>query len=379
MWRFPGYEIDTPIDWDHLCETYSWIEDMKGVDQDSIWHSEGDVFVHTQMVIESLISSEAYIKLTTRDKHIVFTAALMHDIEKRSTTKVEIQDGVERIVSPNHAKKGAKTVREILYTELNVPYRTRESIVNLVSYHGLPLWCIEKHNPQHAVVEVSLLCNTYLLELLARADIDGRICEDKESVILKIDLFKELCIENDCYRIKRSFDDDLSRYSYLNKPENGLDYNPYYDKEYVVSMLCGLPGSGKDHLLSKIIYNTNNTNVNIVSLDDIRRDLKIKPTDKKGNGKVIQIAKERVKEYLRSKTSFYFNATNITSDMRSKWVKLFNDYNAYVNITYIEVPYKQLLKQNSNREYPVPENVIKKLIKKMDIPTDKEGHQVIKI
>ena len=92
--------------------------------------------------------------------------------------------------------------------------------------------------------------------------------------------------------------------------------------------------------------------------------------------KIITVAKEKAKEFLRAKTSFVFNATNITKDMRSRWIGLFTDYNAKVKIIYIEVPYKTLLKQNSDREHKVPENVIDKLIGKLEMPDFKEAHEV---
>jgi predicted kinase len=140
-------------------------------------------------------------------------------------------------------------------------------------------------------------------------------------------------------------------------------------------MLCGLPGTGKDFFIKK----PENTmdDLPILSLDDIRREHKIKPTDKKGNGQVIQMGKEKAKEYMRSKTNFIYNATNITSDMRSKWISLFNDYGAYVKIVYLEVPYETLLSQNKNREYPVPDDIVEKMIGKLDVPTYKEAHNVI--
>ena len=51
-------------------------------------------------------------------------------------------------------------------------------------------------------------------------------------------------------------------------------------------------------------------------------------------------------------------------------------YKAKVKIVYIEVPYKILLKQNSNREHKVPENIINKLIGKLEIPDLREAHEV---
>ena len=62
--------------------------------------------------------------------------------------------------------------------------------------------------------------------------------------------------------------------------------------------------------------------------------------------------------------------------MRSRWIGLFSDYNARVKILYIEVPYKTLLKQNADRDNKVPENVLHKLINKLEIPDIKEAHDV---
>ncbi len=79
---------------------------------------------------------------------------------------------------------------------------------------------------------------------------------------------------------------------------------------------------------------------------------------------------------MRARQSFVFNATNITSDMRAKWISLFIEYGGRVKIIYLEVPYKQLLSQNHNREHKVPEKVVESLIAKLEIPTPKEAHEI---
>jgi predicted kinase len=57
-----------------------------------------------------------------------------------------------------------------------------------------------------------------------------------------------------------------------------------------------------------------------VSLDDIRGELDVDPTD--NQGEVVQLARERYREFLRSKTSFAFNATNILKLTRGRWIDL---------------------------------------------------------
>lgn len=370
IWKFPEYEVEKPINWDSIEVKYSWFGDMRGVPQDSEWHAEGDVFTHTKMVVEALTALPEFKSLSEQDKHILFTSALLHDVEKRSTTTTEEIEGKERIVSPRHAKKGEFTARKFLYVDLETPFHIREQIAKLVRLHGLPLWAIQKPDPNKEVIRASLVVNTSHLSMLAKADVLGRICADKDDILLRMELFNELCLDNECFGKPRHFESDYGRYLYLNKSEVAPDYVPFDDLKFDVNVLCALPGSGKD------TYIRNHPELPVLSLDSIRREYKVNPTDKKGNGKIIQLGKEKAKELLRSRVSFVFNATNITSDMRSKWIALFMSYGARVRITYIEVPYKVLLAQNRNREYMVPEDVIVSLIGKLEVPTVQEAHEV---
>ncbi len=371
IWKFPKYEINKPINWDSIESEYDWFREMKGVSQDKEWHEEGDVFTHTKMVVEALTSLPEYDLLDEQDKHILFASALLHDVEKRSTTVTEEIEGKTRIISPKHAKKGEFTARKLLYKDIKTPFRIREQITKLVRLHGLPIWAIQKSNPNKEVINASLVVNTKHLSMLAKADVLGRICKDKDEILLKIELFNQLCIDNNCFGKKRYFESDYGRYLYLNKSNSSPDYVPFDDLKFEVNVMCALPGSGKDTYISEYL------DLPILSLDDIRRKNKIDPTDKKKNGQVIQMGKEKAKEFMRARKSFVFNATNITSDMRGKWISLFIEYGARVRIIYLEVPYRQLLSQNRGRDHVVPEKVLEALIEKLEIPTLKEAHEVL--
>ena len=370
MWKFPLYQIDQPIDWEQLENQYSWLRDMREVPQDPIWHAEGDVFVHTKMVVEALLAMPDFHGLEEQEKHVLLTSALLHDVEKRSTTSTEVIDGVERIVSPRHAKKGEYTTRKLLYQELEAPFLVREQIAKLVRLHGLPLWAIEKEDPRKAVIEASLVVNTRLLAILTRADVLGRICEDQEELLLRVGLFEELCKEHKCYGEPYPFKSDYGRYLFLNRPEVSPDYEPYEDHEFTVYEMCALPGTGKDTYIKKHLV------MPTLSLDDIRRANKIDPADKKAQGWVIQEGKEQAKGYLRKKIPFVFNATNLSVDRRGKWISLFVEYRARVKIIYLEVPYEKLLSQNHNRVHKVPENVVERMISSLEMPHPGEAHEV---
>ena len=370
-WKFPYYEVGKPIDWKLLTEHMDCLREMQDVEQDPLWHAEGDVYTHTKMVVEALVALPEYQNLEEEKQHILFTAALFHDIEKRSTTKHEEIDGTERIVSPRHAKRGESTVRSMLYREWETPFEIREQIAKLVRHHGLPLFIFEQDKPERAAIRVSLILNTSLLYILAKSDVLGRICDDQEEILYRIELFKELCLEYECFGEERRFSSRYGRFLYLNRKDIMVDYEPYDDLGFTVYVMSAIPGSGKDTYIRKHLV------MPILSLDEIRREHKIKPTDKKGTGRVVQLAKEQARVYMREKQDFVFNATNITKEMRGRWISLFLEYHARIKIIYIEVPYQKLKKQNNDREYTGPLNIIDKLFDKIEIPSFEEAHEIL--
>ncbi|NTS43915.1 AAA family ATPase [Flavisolibacter sp. BT320] len=363
MWRLTQNKK-----WTDLEKEFDFVRDMKGVPQDPRHHAEGDVAVHTRMVLDELTRLPGYQSLATEPQEVLWAAALLHDVEKRSTTLLE-EDG--SITSKGHAKKGAMNTRMLLYSQLPTPFHLREQVVNLVRYHGLPLWAIEKQDTQKAVIEASLVVNTQLLSQLARADALGRVCRDKEELLYRIDLFEALCQENNCWGREKAFATPNARFQYLHKPGVYPDYVPFDNFGSTVVMLSGLPGAGKDTFRFHHYRDWP-----VISLDEIRQELKVSPTDKSGNGRVIQLAKERAKGFLRKGADFVWNATNITRAMREQLVELFITYRAYVKLVYVEVPYRVLHQQNMSRDAMLPALAVDRLVNRLEVPLPWEAHEV---
>jgi len=63
--------------------------------------------------------------------------------------------------------------------------------------------------------------------------------------------------------------------------------------------------------------------------------------------------------------------------MRDQLIDLFITYKAFVELVYIEVPYRKLHSQNQNREAAIPAKVLEKLISKLDVPVRSEAHEVV--
>ena len=112
----------------------------------------------------------------------------------------------------------------------------------------------------------------------------------------------------------------------------------------------------------------------MISLDNIRKELKIKDND--DQGRVSQEAKNKMKEYLRSKTPFIFNATNLSTIIRQKYINIIHDYKANVEIIFLETEYQENLKRNKERKAYVSEHVINELISKIDIPEVDEAETI---
>lgn len=355
-------------DWASLEKQFSWVADMQRVEQHKLHHAEGNVAIHTQMVLERLQEMPQFQDLDEQQREILWTAALLHDVEKRSTS---VDDGKGNISANGHARYGEYTTRTILFRDVPTPFYIREQIASLVRFHGLPLWLLDKHEPLKELMKVSLRLNTQHLKMLSEADAKGRICENPDQLIHSLDLFEEFCKEQNCWGLTRKFETQNARFQFFNSQNSYVDYVPFDNFKCEVTMLSGLPGMGKDHFIKSL-----NQDIPIVSLDAIRRKHKISPTDKSGNGTVVQMAKEEARVNLRKGQDFIWNATNITQQMRHQLIDLFVSYGAKVTIIYIEKPYDLWRKQNRNREYPLPEIVLDKMLSKLEIPQLTEAHQV---
>ena len=136
-----------------------------------------------------------------------------------------------------------------------------------------------------------------------------------------------------------------------------------------VIVMSGFPGVGKDTWIAK-----HYPALPVISLDVLRAELKIKPTD--NQGAVIAAAREKAREYLRRKQSFMWNATNISRQMREHCLSLCAAYNARLRIVYLETSAETLFAQNRARAASVPVPVIHKLMTRWEVPDLTEAHAV---
>ena len=112
----------------------------------------------------------------------------------------------------------------------------------------------------------------------------------------------------------------------------------------------------------------------MVSLDDLRAALDVDAAE--NQGEVIQAGREECRGLLRTKRDFAFNATNTLRQTRKRWIDLFADYGARVEVVYVEPPLALIHQQNERRAKPVPRQVIQHLVDKLEPPTWAEAHSL---
>lgn len=351
------------------AESQPWAKAMAVCQQDAEWHAEGDVWTHTRMVVTEVEQLPEWPSLDRDEQLKLLFTALFHDSGKPATTAIDPSTG--RTHSPKHALVGMEIARSVLRS-LECDLQVREEIAALIRYHGRPPYLLEKSDPAHEVISLSWLVNNRLLYLFALADTRGRRTREMSRPEENIHLWRMVAEENGCFDQPYAFANDHARFLFYRDALSSLHYAPREEYRCIVTLMSGLPGSGKDTWLSR-----NRPDLPVVSLDALRTDLDVDATD--NQGEVIQRAREVCREHLRAGRAFAFNATNTIQQTRKRWIDLFAGYGARVELTYLEPPLPVIFERNDRRSQSVPKKVIHRLVEKLEPPTWAEAHSLMLI
>lgn len=374
---FPA-EPEWKVDWDSIAETgqFIWITAMQQTQQNLVWHGEGDVWTHTQMVCEELVCMPLFRKLPVRQQQEVFLAALLHDIGKVRCTRMEAGEWT----SPNHAVIGSRMAREWLWKQWGLSGSEearifRETVCWLIRYHAVPPHILTQKNPERRLIQIAAngeLAEDFSLELLcllSAADVLGRITDRKQESLETVELCAETAKDAGCLKKPLFFAAEASKYAYLSGRTAQPELEWYDDTWGEVILLSGLPGTGKDTWIQN-----NGGEYPVVSLDEIRKQMHISP--KEAQGAVISQAKEQAMQYLRKKQPFIWNGTNLTGRIREKQIRLFEGYHASVRVVFLETEWEEGLRRNRQRVREVPEQVIADMLQSLVLPERGEARSV---
>lgn len=370
------------------------LSEYKNTEQDKLWHSEGDVEIHTNMVIDeaySLIQSE---NIGNDKAKILVLAALFHDYGKPLCTKPVLIDNKERIGAQNHEEFGAS---RLLF--IDPPFDLSQAdwmrVIQLVAYHHFPKRLVIKNMGRSQYTKLSRQVKDIdLLYYLEVADMKGRTCEDKDKQLEIMDVFQMFAIDyniwnedpykNNLSLVKNKFPELVNPDFIANQMASRYEDNQIHMLEEELSraygyketqshlvVFCGLPGAGKSTYIKD-----NLDGYEIVSLDKIRESIAKSRSNQDLNDEVVRVAHEQLKSLLREKKNIVWDATNFRKDFRGKICAVGFNYKAYVEIVFLHKPLSMVLKQNKSRTHVVPMEAIIDQVEKFQIPDVDEAHQL---
>ncbi len=371
---------------------------LEATPQDPEWHGEGNVSIHTGLVLDEVRRLLPEVPgLTPQEKLTLHLAAIFHDIGKPPTTNTRDIHGTGRIISPRHAAAGRNYLC-LRLAALELPHEIESTVLALVALHHHPRRLVQDDAPPARWRQLARQCPTALLDWLELADLRGRSCPDLEAPVEIMDLFRLRCGELGLWEggdpwvewqsaIKEAFANrspGFQRHAILHTirdAEAGLIQSveegiarawQLKDPAPQLMLLWGSSGSGKSEWIAK-----NAAAAGVISLDAIRQEITGKREDQSMNGQVLQAAKERMKFHLRRPGTIIWDATNLRQDLRAPLLQLGFDYGAHVTILTLKKPIPTLESRNRKRLHPIPVSVLARQLEMLEWPEVNEAHEVL--
>lgn len=382
---------------DSLQEIFPLLNRYKATPQDAEWHAEGDVYIHTEMVLQALYEEMKGLELTGNERLTLVLGAILHDVAKPLTTREKEMDGLLRVVSPRHEQRGRSLIHQPLL-DLGLEYSLIREVMGLVGYHQMPKLLIVKNRPESAFFHLARLAPLHLLYILERADIRGRICPDPDDQLLWLDLFRDEAQRLGLWRTEaysawkgvftaamdrrmppRFLDFSLGAaiQSYesgvISMPEEGVSRSYGLRQGFgELIILCGVSGSGKSSWARRVY-----PDAQMISLDELRHSLAGKTADQSMNGEVLQRARRLLKEGLAAHRQVVWDATNLRVDFRAQLIGIARDYAALTTLVCFAIPSEILIARNRMREDAVAYSVQLDQMDRCEWPEEDEAHRYV--
>jgi len=368
--------------------------------QDPEWHGEGNVRIHTEMVLRetyALLDSAEAVHLSQAKRAALVLGAALHDVGKALATREELREGRLRIISPRHARLGRSHVA-LREEALGLPRPIFDDVLALIGFHHDPHSLVRKESPEHRYTRLARLVDLELVRLLEIADLRGRVCADRDAPLEELDYFRLSAEEFGVWRqppysgwhgriqpIVGTDNAEALDYLFLEARrqfEDGDASVPeaavarvyaHRESHGLVTLTCGLSGAGKSLWISE-----NLAGHEVISLDEIRREITGKAGDQSRNGRVLQEAKARLKDALRRKVRVVWDATCLRVDGRAMVLDLAHAYHARTRIVTFPVSLETASRRNRDRREMIPTSILERQAARMEWPTFPEAHEVLR-
>lgn len=374
---------------------------MASCPQSPIYHAEGNVLRHTEMVMESVRQDNS---LPADLRRQVYLAAFLHDLGKVRATTVSPEGEVN---ARNYVTAGAPLVRAALQ-RLEVPMHLRTEITLLVNYHQHPLRLARRTDIYGTELErrlyrrLATLLDLRLVAALAQADWQGRRGRGRANALRLLKIFKKRAASLDLWqgrfqgllsieelqqllpeeREQRRLRRHLLLETLAGRLQTTQEVKAYLDahpellkpRSAHLYLMCGLPGAGKSTWLREHL-----PGVIVVSSDQKRKELFGDESFQGGNIQVFAECKREVERGLAAGAEVALDATNILKEHRAEFLAIAELVGAHTTVVYFDVAPEVAIERNLKRKRRVPEESIRDYFERLEEPTELEVDRVIRV
>lgn len=361
--------------------------------QDPEWHAEGDVHVHTGMVLDELYQDLQTQPVDPTQRLVMVLGALLHDIAKPLTTRAQDFAGVRRVVAPRHEARGRSLLPPSLL-RWGLSWAEIEGVMGLVGAHHEPKLLIKKDRGHADYWRVARMVDPTLLYRVESADMRGRHCRDKQEQLDILDLYQLYADEHGAAGWWQPWVTHFQQLS-LPSPEardlalgeairlaeagqlvapEAATYLSYGRKAVVPELVVtvGPSGAGKSTWIQRHL-----PDFTVISLDALREAHNGTRADQSHSGEVRQEAKELLKSVLRRGGKAVWDATSLRRDFRAPLCQLGLDYGALVTLVVFARTPQRCLARNQSRAHPVPPDVLQRQFDTYEWPEPSEAHRLL--
>ena len=137
-------------------------------------------------------------------------------------------------------------------------------------------------------------------------------------------------------------------------------------------ILSGVPGSGKSYF-SSVLKSEKSKDVYIISSDQLRYELLGNQRDLSQDDKIWKRFYELAKEYSAIKDAIVvLDSTNAKKIYRLDNIKPYRELYDEIDTIVFQLDKETVLKQNKERDNPIPEDALLRLIDEFELPDEEE-------